>query len=136
VEGDVYVPLAEGREDAQRDQPPTDASARAFARDFVAYDAAGCAKAFCGAGDEAGAEYKRGARHAELDLGAICDGVEEPDEVCFVSCEARVGGCGADLGDADGTAGEGCEDEAGGEVAVAGELDEGLGGFVGGHVEV
>lgn len=101
----------------------------------MAYDAAGCAEAFCGAGDEAGAEHERGACHTELDLRAICDGVEEPDEVCFVPCEARVSGCGADLRDADGAAGEGCEEEACGEVTVARELYEGLGRFVGGHFE-
>jgi hypothetical protein len=67
-----------------------------------------------------------------LDLCAICYGVEEPDEVCFVPCEAGVCGRGADLRYAEWAAGEGGEEEACGELAVAGELYEGLVG-VGGH---
>ena len=66
-----------------------------------------------------------------MDLGAICDGVEEADEVCFVGGEAWACGGGTDFGDADGAAGEGGEQEPGGEVAVAFELDERLDGFIG-----
>lgn len=95
--------------------------------------AARCAEPFCGSCDETGSVHERGACHAELDLRSICDSVEEADEVCFVSSEAWVGGCGADLRDADRTAGESREKETAGQVTVAGELDESLVGVVGCH---
>jgi hypothetical protein len=50
-----------------------------------------------------------------------------------VGCETRVRVRGsADLGYADGTAGEGCEDEAGGEVAGAVKFER-CGGLCGRH---
>lgn len=96
------------------------------------YNSTSCTETLCTASDQARAVYERRARHAKLDLRAICDGVEEADEVCFMSCEAWVGGCGADLRNTNRSAGEGCEEKAGSEVPVTGKLNESLVG-VGRH---
>jgi hypothetical protein len=99
----------------------------------VLYNTACCAEALSAAGDEAGAVHECRAGHAELDLRAICDRVEEPDEVCFMAREAWVGGGGADLRYADRSACESCEEETCGEVTVARELEERLVRFERGH---
>lgn len=131
VEHDVKLVFCEGREQGERDEPPGGAAAGTFARYLVADDAAHCAEAFCAAGDEARSVDEGGARHRELDLRAVCDGIEEADEVCLGGCETWACGRGADLGDADWAAGEGGEEEPRGEVAVAFELKQRLNGFVG-----
>ena len=91
------------------------------------------AQAFCTTSNETRAVDQRCASHAELDLTAVCDGIEEANEICLGARKAWVGGRGADLRYADWSTGEGCEEEARDQVAVACEVQRLLERFVDGH---
>jgi hypothetical protein len=134
MEGYIDVSFAKGRQDAERDEPPAHAAARAFSWNLMPNNTASCSEAFCGAGNETGSVHECCARHAKLDLCAICHSVEEPDEVCFVSCKAWVRRGGANLRDAYGSASESCEEKTTSEITVAGELDKRLVGVFCRHV--
>jgi hypothetical protein len=91
------------------------------------------AEAFRATCNQTRAVDERGTGHGELDLATICDSIEEADEVRFIACEAGICGGRADLRYADWAAGEGCEQQARYEVAVACEVERLLEGFVDGH---
>lgn len=74
--------------------------------------------------DEARVVCDCGTAVRDLHGAAVGDGLEEPQEGDLMRGEARVRGRGAsDLGDVDGTAGEGRNGEAPGEGPVAGESE-------------
>ena len=85
---------------------------------------------FCTACDETGPVHKCCARHRELNLCAIRDGVEETNEVRFVwrktgTCRGR-----SDFGYANRAAGECGEQQARCEVPMPLKLEEALHRFV------
>lgn len=75
--------------------------------------------------DEARVVCDCGTAVRDLHGAAVGDGLEEAQEGDLMGREAGVRGRGAsDLGDVDGTAGEGRDGEAPGEGPVAGEAEE------------
>ena len=59
-------------------------------------------------GDQAGFVDECCARYRDFEEGAVCDGVEKAEEGEFGGGEAGSEGVGADLGNVQGGAGEGC----------------------------